>query len=93
VILHKPDTHLVYFAIEIDRYGFFEAGTDISGIHGPIHRLIPIFPKFVSLVFCFIIKNMMFFMPYLFFKTLKIRIYELEFLKLLQFQYLISLTS
>jgi len=35
---------------------------------------------------------MMYFMPYLFLKTLKIRIYELEFLKLQQFQYLVSLT-
>jgi len=34
----------------------------------------------------------MYFMPYLFFKTLKIRIYKLKFLKLEQFQYLISLT-
>jgi len=74
--------------LEIDRHGFFEADTDISAIHGPI----PIFPKFLNLVFCFIIKDMMYFMPYLFFKTLKTRIYKLEFLKLQQFQYLISLT-
>jgi len=39
--------------LEIDRYGFFEADADISAIHGPI----PIFPKFVNLLFCFIIKN------------------------------------
>ena len=78
--------------LEIDRYGFFEADTDISAIHGPIYRPIPIFPKFLNLVFCFIIKDMMYFMPYLFFKTLKIRIYKLEFFKLQQFQYLISLT-
>jgi len=44
-------------------------------------RPIPIFPKFLNLVFCFIIKCVMYFMPYLFFKTLKIRIYKLEFLK------------
>jgi len=77
-----------YFCVAIDQYGFSEADTDISAIHGPI----PIFPKFLNLVFCFIVKNMMYFMPYLFFKTLKIRIYKLEFLKLQQFQYLSSLT-
>jgi len=55
-------------------------------------RPIPIFPKFFNLVFCFIIKDMMYFMLCLFFKTLKIRIYKLEFLKLQQFQYVISLT-
>jgi len=54
-------------------------------------RPIPIFPKFLNLVFCFIIKKTMYCMPYIFFKTLKIRIYKLEFLKLQQFQYLISL--
>jgi len=74
--------------LEINRYGFFESNTDISAIHRPI----PIFPKFLNLVFYFIIKNMMYFMPYLFFKTLQIRIYELQFLKLQLFQYLISLT-
>ena len=34
----------------------------------------------------------MYFMPYLFFKTLKITIYKLEFLKLQQFHNLISVT-
>jgi len=36
-------------------------------------RLIPIliFPKYLNLVFCFIIKNMVYFMPYLFFKNIK----------------------
>jgi len=53
---------------------------------------IPILPNFLNLVFCFIIKNVMYFMPYLFFKNLKISIYKLKFLKLQQFQYLISLT-
>jgi len=57
-----------------------------------IYRPIPIFPKFLNLVFCFIIKYMMYFMPYLFFKNLKIRIYKLEFLKLQQFPFLTSLT-
>jgi len=71
---------------------FFEADTDISTIHGPIYRPIPIFPKFLNLVFCFIIKNMMCFVLYLFIKALKIKIYELELLKLQQFQYLISQT-
>jgi len=60
-----------HLQLEIDRYGFFEADTDISAIHGPIYRPIPIFPKFLDLIFCFIIKNMMYFMPYLFFKTFK----------------------
>jgi len=46
--------------LEIDRYGFFEADTDISAIHGPIYRPILIFPKFFNLVFCFIIKNVMY---------------------------------
>jgi len=58
----------------------------------PIYRPIPIFPKFLNLVSCFINKDMMYFLSYIFFKTLKIRIYKLEFLKLQQFQYLISPT-
>jgi len=48
--------------VEIDRYSFFGADTDISAMHG----LILIFPKFLNLVFCFIIKNIMNSMPYLF---------------------------
>jgi len=52
-------------------------------------RPILIFPKFINLVFCFIIKNMMYFLSYLFFKTLKSRIYTLEFLKLQKFQYIL----
>jgi len=43
---------------------------------------IPIFPNILNLVFCFIIKNVMYLMPYLFFKTLKIRIYELDFFEI-----------
>jgi len=34
-------------------------------------RPIPIFPKFLNLVFCFIIKNRVYFMPYLFFRNFK----------------------
>jgi len=34
-------------------------------------RPTPIFPKYKNLVFCFIIKNMVYFVPYLFFKNLK----------------------
>jgi len=45
----------------------FGTDTDISAIHGPIL----IFPKFLNLVFCFIIKNRVYFMPCLFFKNLK----------------------
>jgi len=81
------------FIIEINRYGFFEADTDISAIHGPIYQPIPIFPKFLNLVFYFIIKSRVYFMPYLFFKTSKIRIYKQKFLKLQQFQYLINVYS
>jgi len=51
--------------IEINRYGFFEANTDISAVHGPI----PIFPKLLNLVFCFIIKNVFHALP--FFQNLK----------------------
>jgi len=54
--------------LEVDRYGLFEANTDIS--------------KNFNIVFCFIIKNVICFMLYLFFETLKIRIYKQEFLKL-----------
>jgi len=54
---------LKLFKLEIERYGFFEADTDISAIHGLIYRPTPIFPKFLNLVFCFIIKNMMYSMP------------------------------
>jgi len=57
-----------WLTLEIDRYGFFETDTDISAIHGPIYRPIPIFPKFLDLVFCIIINNKMYFMPYLFLK-------------------------
>jgi len=53
--------------LEIDRYGFLGADANISAIHG----LIPIFPKFLNLLFCFIIKNNMYSMPYLFFKNFK----------------------
>jgi len=56
-------------------------------------RPMPIFPTFLNLVFCFIIKNRVYFMPYLFSKTSKIRIYELKFLKLQQFQYFINLLT
>jgi len=56
-------------------------------------RPMPIFLKFLNLVFCFIAKTRVYFMPYLFFKNLKIRIYELKFLKLQQFQYLINLLA
>ena len=63
--------HVRWFVLEIDRYGFSEADTDISAIHGPMYRPMPIFPNFLNLFFCFIIKNMVYFMPYLFFKNFK----------------------
>jgi len=68
--------------LEIGRYGFFEddswTNTDISKI-------------FQS---CFLLHYQKYDVFYAlpFFKTLKIRIYKLKFLKLQQFQYLISLT-
>jgi len=49
--------HVFQTIIEIDRYGFFEADTDSY--------------KIFKLVFCFIIKNMVYFIPYLFFKNFK----------------------
>jgi len=55
-------------------------------------RPILIFSIILNIDFCFIIKNVMYFMPYVVFKTLKIRIYKQEFLKLQHFQYLIRLT-
>jgi len=63
--------------VEIERYAFFVADTNISKI-------------FKS---CFLLHYQKYdvFMPYLVFKTLKIRIYKLEFLKLQQVQYLIIL--
>ena len=81
-----------YIILEIDQYVFFEADADISAIRGLIYRPILIFPRFLNFVFCFIIKNSMYFMPCHFFKNLKIRIYKLKVLKSQQFQYLISLT-
>jgi len=40
-------------------------------IYRPFMDRQPIFPKFLNLVFCFIIKNVMSSMPYLFFKNFK----------------------
>jgi len=73
--------------LEIDRYGFFEADTDISAIHG----LIADTNISKILKSCFLlIKNVMYFMPYLFFKNLKKKIYELKSLNLQQFQCLVT---
>jgi len=41
----------------------FSADADILPIHGPI------FPKFFNLVFCFVIKNVMYSVPNIFFKN------------------------
>jgi len=49
--------------------------------------LISIFAKFSNHVFCFIIKNVLYSMFYLFSKTSKIRINELKFFQLQQFKY------
>jgi len=51
----------------MDRYGFFGAGTDISAIHGPISDISKIFKS----CFYFIVKNIMYCMPYLFFQKLQ----------------------
>jgi len=64
--------------LEIDRYGFFEADTDI-------------FKFFKS---CFLLHYQKYGVFYVLpTKTSKIRIYELKFLKLQQFQYLINLLA
>ena len=55
-----------------------------------IDRLL-IFPKFLNLVFCLIIKNIMYSMPYLFSKTSNIRILELKIFKLQQFQHFVMI--
>jgi len=46
----KAVLQLFYKPSSLDRYGFFEADTDVSAIHGPIYRPIRIFPKFLNLV-------------------------------------------
>jgi len=51
---------MIYSEIAIDRYGFLGS--------------IPTFPKFLNFVFCFIIKNIMYSMPYLFLKNFKNRV-------------------
>jgi len=51
--------------LEIDRYGFLGADADRSAIDGPVADISKIF----YLVFCFIIKNIMYSLPYLFFKN------------------------
>jgi len=54
--------------IEIDRYGFFDADTDISAIHGPITDISKIFKS------CFWLhyqKYCVYSMPYLSFKNFK----------------------
>jgi len=60
---------------------FWGPYTDISAIHGPIVDIL----KFFNFVLCLIIENITHSMPYLF--SSKIRIYELKFFKLQQFQY------
>jgi len=64
----------------MDRYGFFEANTDISKIFKSCFLL-----HYQNLV-CILCRT-------IFSKTSKIRIYELKFLKLQQFQYLINLLA
>jgi len=67
--------------LEINQYGFF--GADINTNILAIANI----SEFLNLVFCFIIKNIMYAMLYLFSKTLKIKIYELKFFIFWQFQY------
>ena len=52
-------------AVEIGRYSFFGANANISAIRAPI------LPKFLNRLFCFIIKNIMYSVPYLFLKNVK----------------------
>jgi len=72
---------------EIDRYGFFEADIDISAIHGPITDISKIFKSCFLLLINYHKYSRMYYMPYFFSKTSKIRIYELKFFKLQPFQY------
>jgi len=68
---------------QINQYGFFEANTDIYAIHGPI----PIFPKIFKSYFLrhYQKRDAFYALPF-FQKLKKIRIYELNFSKLQQFQ-------
>jgi len=61
----RNHTVLQFYCIKIDLYGFFEADTDILAVHG----LIADISKILNFGFCFIIKNMMYFVPCLFFKN------------------------
>ena len=79
-------SHYEYKKLAINRYGFFETNAD-TNISADTDISI-----LWNLVFCFI-KNVVYFMPYLFSKTSKIRIYELKFLKLQQIKYLIHLLA
>jgi len=75
------DSDPLAYQLGIDRYGFFGAA-----MHGPI----PIFLKFLiffNQVSCFIVKNIMYTMPYLFFKNFKNQILGAKFFKLQQFPY------
>jgi len=53
--------------LENNQFGFCGADTNMSAIHGPI----PIFPKFLNHVFCFVIKNIVYSMLHRFFKNFK----------------------
>jgi len=53
--------------LEINQYGFFGVDVNILTNYGPIL----IFPNFLNLVFCFLIKNIMYSMLYLFQKLKK----------------------
>jgi len=76
--------------VEIDRYGSFEADTNVLAIHGltPITDISKVFKS------CFVLRYQKICILCLAFfsKTSKIRIYELKLLKLQQFQHLVSLT-
>jgi len=55
--------------LEIDRYVFSRVDTDILAIHGPIADID--ISKIFNLVFCLIVKNIMYSMHYHFFKNFK----------------------
>jgi len=69
--------------LEIDQYGFFGTDADISANYGPITDI----SKFLKS--CFLLHyqkyNVFYALPFL--KNLKIRLYEVKFFKLQQFQY------
>jgi len=70
MILIAVNIEIERFLLEIGQYGVSGlSDTNLLAIHGPIADTD--FPKFLNVVFCFIIKNIMYSMPYLYFKNFK----------------------